>query len=78
MGYGDTEKQSPLNCIEYRVLPTAATLIEAGDILWMMGSEDAIADFPALNMYTPSTVIIGIDDKSKSIQLSWGILKSIY
>ena len=26
-------------------LPTATTLIEAGDILWMMGSEDAIADF---------------------------------
>lgn len=81
MGYGDTEKQSPLSCIEYRVLPTdtfcdmliresriqdryhlmivglktpyskilelptATTLIEAGDILWMMGSEDAIEDF---------------------------------
>ena len=81
MGYGDTEKQSPLSCIEYRVLPTdtfcdmmiresriqdryhlmivglktpyskilelptATTLIEAGDILWVMGSEDAIADF---------------------------------
>ena len=81
MGYGDTEKQSPLSCIEYRVLPTdtfcdmliresriqdryhlmivglktpyskilelptATTLIEAGDILWMMGSEDAIEAF---------------------------------
>lgn len=81
MGYGDTEKQSPLSCIEYRVqptdtfcdmliresriqdryhlmivglktpyskileLPTATTLIEAGDILWMMGSEDAIEEF---------------------------------
>lgn len=84
MGYGNTEKQSPLSCIEYRVLqtdtfcdmliresriqdryhlmivglktpyskilelPTAGTLIEAGDILWMMGSEDAIADFEDL------------------------------
>lgn len=84
MGYGDAEKQSPLSCIEYRVLetdtfcnmliresriqdryhlmivglktpyskilelPTAGTLIEAGDILWMMGSEDAIADFEEL------------------------------
>lgn len=84
MGYGDAEKQSPLSCIEYRVLqtdtfcdmliresriqdryhlmivglktpyskilelPTAGTLIEAGDILWMMGSEDAIADFEDL------------------------------
>lgn len=81
MGYGDIEKQSPLSCIEYLVLPTdtfcdmmiresriqdryhlmivglktpyskilelptATTLIEAGDILWMMGSEDAIEDF---------------------------------
>lgn len=81
MGYGDTEKQSPLSCIEYRVLPTdtfcnqliresriqdryhlmivglktpyskilelptATTLIEAGDVLWMMGSEDAIDTF---------------------------------
>jgi Trk K+ transport system NAD-binding subunit len=81
MGYGDTEKQSPLSCFEYRVLPTdtfcdqliresriqdryhlmivglktpyskilelptATTLIEAGDILWMMGSEDAIDAF---------------------------------
>ena len=81
MGYGNTEKQSPLSCIEYRVLPTdsfcdmyiresriqdryhlmivglktpyskilelptANTLIEADDILWMMGSEDSIDDF---------------------------------
>lgn len=81
MGYGDAEKQSPLSCIEYRVLPTdtfcnqliresriqdhyhlmivglmapyskilelptATTLIEAGDILWMMGSEDSIDAF---------------------------------
>ena len=84
MGYGDAEKQSPLSCIEYRVLqtdtfcdmliresriqdryhlmivglktpyskilelPTAGTLIEAGDVLWMMGSEDAIEEFEEL------------------------------
>lgn len=84
LGYGDTEKQSPLRCIEYHVLPTdsfcdkqiresriqdryhclivglktpyskilelptAGTLIEAGDILWMMGSDDAIQDFEEL------------------------------
>ena len=78
------EKQSPLSCIEYQVLPTdsfcdkliresriqdryhclivglktpyskilelptASTIIEAGDILWMMGSEDAIHDFEEL------------------------------
>lgn len=84
LGYGDTEKQSPLSCIEYQVLPTdsfcdkliresriqdryhclivglktpyskllelptASTIIEAGDTLWMMGSEDAIHDFEEL------------------------------
>lgn len=84
MGYGDAEKQSPLSCIEYRVLqtdtfcdmliresriqeryhlmivglktpyskilelPTVGTLIEAGDVLWMMGSEDAIEEFEEL------------------------------
>lgn len=100
MGYGDTEKQSPLSCIEYRVLPTdsfcdkyiresriqdryhcmivglktpyskilelptANTLIEAGDILWMMGSEDAIEEFEAVcrreveNNITDSTGLV--------------------
>ena len=29
-------------------LPTAGTLIEAGDVLWMMGSEDAIEEFEEL------------------------------